>query len=352
MARRWRGPWTPRGKFQPVVPTPVTPPPPAGFVAPFTTPAFRARGVITSRTQGYQPFIPRPLPPPPTHLRSSPSTSLLARRGRFQPVPTLRPPAPTPSATTRRRPSLLARRGSYFWAPPVVVVAAGPGPVVQSPYRQPGRRAFLPRRGQFFSLYLVGGTPAAPPSVPFPAVRARVSALPRRGPGRFEPTPRPALYAPAFTRQHATKTGPPRRGRYAPTPPPPPTPPIPFRRCRLGGVRPRRGRFHEPPWPQFIPQPSVWRPPLYRARSRPPPLPYLRRGKSFQPPWVGLSVIPPGGTIEVVDRAGATIGHASRIRSGVDTSATTRSTGQIGYGSRSTSTINTDDRDTPTLEGS
>jgi len=213
-------------------------------------------------------------------------------------------------------------RRSKWFDPPWAVAAPAEPAYPPSFIRQALRRVFLPRRGAFHE-------PVWPASTWLPQFRdqtPRGAALPRRGAFHEPPWPQvaaePSVWRPGIIRATLRLAGrPTRRGAFH-EPPWPEGPQTVWRpdwqgqagtrpkfepRSRRGrffqsppqftggsaggvgvgnrrGLLARRGQFIEPPWPQVVPPPSVWRPQVVRATLRLTGRP-IRRGSFHEPPW-------------------------------------------------------------------
>lgn len=262
MLRRWRAYWIRRGKILWVPPPPPAAPPPypPGNIG---QPGWRPRWprFQLRRGQTVEPPWPQVVaqPPswPPEVAGQWPQRRLfMARRGR---AATLVPdqPAPPPQRTRVQVRPALRRRGRLIEPPwPQATPPAAPSAVPQV-IRPRVRVAFL-RRGQLVEPPWVGAAPPTPPA-----------------------------FVPRLLGAHRPPSLPSRRGRLTWTPPPQGPPPLLVCSRRRVAPRPRPGQVVEPPWPQVVVQPSVWRPsPVRQAGWHPRwPTHQLRRGRLAEPVW-------------------------------------------------------------------
>lgn len=274
-----------RGRLWSVPPPVAAPPATPDFIQAPIAQARRPRPGVARRGE-YQPTpVGSTTTVAPLLGRRRPPAQALRRRSQF-----LVPQAvAVPPATRRRaRPSPAVRRGVLWFVPPVVVAAAGPGPLVTGLIRAlPRRVPPIYRRGDIQIIPLVGAAPAAP-------------------------TPAPSGYL----EQTHTRPAPGRRGRFLSVPPAAGSaPPLLARRRPVAPVR-RRGTFArvvvvvgQPPTPTV-------------ARRR--PRPQVRRGQFLPLRLVGLDVPPPPSVFNATstDTVAAQRGSAPVVAAGATSTAT------------------------------
>lgn len=334
MLRRWRAAWPQRPRrFDP--PWPQIAPAAPEWVPPFVRRASHPF-LLVRRGSFHEPVWPASTWPPESTTQFA-RRGILARRGRFLPVPPAAVVAAAPGwvpAPLRARPRWLPklRRGRFgepvwppvvygtgmaamlgdgsrperliehhrrlrsrrFHEPPWPQVAAQPSVWRPSIIHPLGRMAGRPtRRGQFWEP--VWAQIPVQPSVWRPDLVQQIARLAgrpiRRGVFHEPPWPpaapaQPPAFPPIALRRQRPPIGPARRGRFTQVPPRPAGAPA-FLRSRSRPIPSLRRRwFHEPPWPQIPVQPSVWRPTLHtRPGVRGRFAAKLRRGRWFEPGW-------------------------------------------------------------------
>jgi hypothetical protein len=260
MLRRWRAYWIRRGRTLWVPPALPSAPPayPPGNVSQPGWPRRFTRTLVRRGQLAEPPWpqgVDQPPPWPPEINGQWPRRRLLAaRRGRTTPlVADQGVPAPAVIARPRLR-MPFTRRGQTVEPPWPQAVAQAPPPWPPQTLRVDVRWA-MQRRGQLVEPpwpQIVPTAPAWPPEINGQWPRRRL------------PTAR--------------------RGRLTWTPPQPAVVPASIRARLRPPPSLRRGRLHEPPWPQAVVQPSVWRPDPVRACRRAPAV-LARRGQFNEPPW-------------------------------------------------------------------
>lgn len=285
MSRRWRYPRTRRGKFTDLVPAAAVTAPPPWLPAVLR----QIRVVPLPPRSGRRRFLEPPWPQvvvtvpgvPPGVVRLVARRVPGVRRGRLTvPPPPVPLPPPVVSRVRARWP--VARRGRFVSAPPPVVIAppAYVPQVVRARTRLP-----LPRRGRFAAPPWQQQQQAPPAYIPAVMTSRRPQTRVLRR-GRFTgPLTTVAAVASPWSPQSVTRRRVQlprlRRGGFLVAPPV--TGPVgPRLRSRRPAMpRTRAGGFTQPPWPQVVAQPSVWRPQVVVARRRVNLR--LRRGRLFEP---------------------------------------------------------------------
>lgn len=296
MLRRWRTYWIRRGRvgWVPPAEAPAAPSerPPGNLAQPGWRP--RWPRALVRRGRLAEPPWPQAAAPPPAWVpevaaQVSRRPVVAVRRGRV----TLTPPEQVspPPRPVRARLRLLPRaRGGRITPVIPAPLAGGGGVPTPETIRRPEPRWLFQRRGRVTALPLVGAAQPAPPAYPPQTLRVDVRLLRTRRGELAEPPWPQAAPPPAWVPDAVTSRRPagvrPRRGRQTQIPPQPTGIPASFRIRLRPAPSLRRGHLHEPPWPQVVPQPSVWRPnPARRTGAWPRFAAYQRRGNLCEPPW-------------------------------------------------------------------